>query len=139
MDTFAKRYLIVLSSIVTVVTLTIVLGGDKRVDELNTMLAGDAELRDYPYRFRVVRLENGVATMSSPRSAEVPAMRFLRTAFPELSRTAVDDPAMMAAQQVLAAKQGRAMQLVESQLDISAVRWEIDERWFNEHGVFLDY
>ncbi|MEE4277183.1 MAG: hypothetical protein V2I82_01805 [Halieaceae bacterium] len=139
MDTFAKRYLIVLSAIVAAVTLYSLLGGDKRVDELNTMLAGDSELRDYPYTFRVISLDNGVATMASPRSAEVPAMRFLRAAFPELSSTSVDDPAMMAAQQVLAKKQGRAMQLVESQLDVKGVRWAIDERWFNEHGVFLDY
>ncbi len=139
MDSFSKRYLMVLGSIVTAVILYVVLSGDERVYQINALLAEDLELRDYPYTFRVFRLEEGIAVMGSPRSAEVPAMRFLRTAFPELSRTAVDDPSMFAAQQILAEKQSRAMELVESQSDVIAVRWEIDERWFNEHGVFLNY
>ncbi|MEM1191574.1 MAG: hypothetical protein AAF933_11710 [Pseudomonadota bacterium] len=139
MDSFGKRYLMVLGSIVTAVILYIVLSGDERVYQINALLADDADLRDYPYTFRVFRIEEGIAIMGSPRSAEVPAMRFLRTAFPELSRTAVDDPSMFAAQQVLAEKQGHAMRLVESQSDVTAVRWEIDERWFNEKGVFLHY
>ncbi|MEM6773851.1 MAG: hypothetical protein AAF640_03330 [Pseudomonadota bacterium] len=139
MDTFAKRYLMVLGSIVSAAILYIVLSGDERVYQINALLAEDLDLRDYPYAFRVFRLEDGVAVMGSPRTAEVPAMRFLRTAFPELSRTAVDDPNMFAAQQILTEKQSRAMRIVESQSDVTAVRWEIDERWFNEHGVFLHY
>jgi hypothetical protein len=67
-------------------------------------------------------------------------MQFLRTAFPALSRTAVDDPAMMAAQDALTKVQVRAQDLVLEQSTVSAVTWELDERWFNEHGVFLpDY
>ncbi len=140
MDSFAKRYLIVLSAIVAAVSTYILLSSDERVEALNVMLAADTTLQDYPYQFRVLSLEDGVAVMSSPRSAEVPVMQFLRTAFPELSRTAVDDPAMMAAQDALTKVQVRAQDLVLEQADVSAVTWELDERWFNEHGVFLpDY
>ncbi len=140
MDSFAKRYLIVLSAIVAAVSTYIVFSSDERVEALNVMLAADTSLQDYPYQFRVLSLKDGVAVMSSPRSAEVPVMQFLRTAFPELSRTAVDDPAMMAAQDALTKVQVRAQDLVLEQADVSAVTWELDERWFNEHGVFLpDY
>lgn len=139
MDSFAKRYLAVLTTVVVATLAWLLLNGDDRVDALNARLAGDAELAGYPYTFRVWRIENNVAVMGSPRSAEVSVMQFLRTAFPELSRSTMDDPAMMAAQLVLAEKQARAQQLVTEDPDVSAVRWELDERWFNEKGVFLNY
>lgn len=139
MDSFAKRYLVVLTTVVVATVAWLLLNGDDRVDALNARLASDAELAGYPYTFRVWRIENGVAVMGSPRSAEVSVMQFLRAAFPELSRSTMDDPAMMAAQLVLAEKQGRAQQLVTADPDIRTVRWELDERWFNEHGVFLNY
>ena len=139
MDSFAKRYLIVLSAVVVLGVAYVILNRDGRVEEINEMLAGDTQLQAYPYPFRVFRLEDGVAVMGSPRSAEVPVMQFLRTAFPPLSRTAVDDPAMMAAQQELARTQARAMEMVQALDDVSAVRWEFDDQWFREHGVFLEY
>jgi len=139
MDSFAKRYLIVLCTIVAIGVAYVFLNTDERVTEINEMLARDTQLQGYPYPFRVLRLEDGVAVMGSPRSAEVPVMQFLRTAFPPLSRTAVDDPAMMAAQQELARTQSHAMEMVQNLDDVSAVRWEFDEQWFREHGVFLDY
>lgn len=139
MDSFAKRYLAVLSTIVVIGVAYVLLSSDERVTEINEMLARDTQLQAYPYPFRVLRLEDGVAVMGSPRSAEVPVMQFLRTAFPPLSRTAVDDPAMMAAQQELARVQAHAMEMVEARDDVNAVRWEFDEQWFREHGVFLDF
>jgi hypothetical protein len=98
MDRFARNYLIGLVAIVVFAALWVFLSRDPRLGELNDLLAADTELADYPYAFRVLSFENGVATLSSPRSAEVPVMQFLRTAFPELRNTAVDDPAMMSAQ-----------------------------------------
>lgn len=140
MDSFAKRYLIGLTVVVGIALAYILLSNDGRVDELNAMLEADPTLRDYPYQFRVFRLDGDVAVMGTPRNAEVPVMQFLRTAFPELSKTTVDDPAMMAAQDVLARTQVHAQDLVQGELDVASVRWELDERWFNEKGVFLpDY
>ena len=72
MDSFAKRYLIVLTTVIVVAVAWIIFGGDKRVDEINAVLASDVELEGYPYTFRVLRIEDGVAVVSSPRSAEVP-------------------------------------------------------------------
>lgn len=139
MDSFAKRYLIVLTTIIVVAIAWITFGGDKRVGELNRMLAADEELAGYPYEFRVRRIEDGVAVMGSPRSADVPVMQFLRAAFPALSQSAVDDPAMMEAQLRLAETQGRAERLVADQVDIQAVRWEFDEDWYRRKGVFLEF
>jgi hypothetical protein len=138
MDRFARNYLIGLITVVLIAAGWFWLSRDSRVAEINAMLARDNQLASYPYRFQLRSLENGIATMGSPRSAEVPVMQFLRTAYPELSKTSVDDPAMMAAQDELVKKQSRAAELVTSQPDVDRLRWEIDERWYNEHGVFLN-
>lgn len=138
MDSFAKKYLVGLVAVIIIAAGYWYLNRDTRVADLNAMLAADADLADYPYPFRVQSLSNGIAIMGSPRTAEVPVMQFLRTAFPALRKTAVDDPAMMAAQDRLVDKQSRAAELVTSEADVQAVRWELDERWYNEQGVFLN-
>jgi hypothetical protein len=138
MDRFARNYLIGMVAIVVVAALWVFLSRDPRLGELNDLLAADTELADYPYAFRVLSFENGVATLSSPRSAEVPVMQFLRTAFPELRNTAVDDPAMMSAQDGLVAKQSRAAKLIKSQPDVGAVAWQLDEDWYRQNGVVLN-
>jgi len=138
MDKFARNYLIGLVAVIAIGVLYFASGGNARVGEINDLLAEDELLADYPYQFRVWSLEDGVATMGSPRTAEVPVMRFLRTAFPALGKTPVNDPAMMAAQDELAEHQSHAAKLVSGQPDVRAIRWEIDERWYREHGVFLN-
>lgn len=138
MDRFARNYLIGLVAIMLIVAGGFWLSQDGRLAQINDRLAADTQLGDYPFRFRVLALDNGVATLTSPRSAQVPAMRFLRTAYPELARTAVDHPDMMAAQDVLAATQSRAAELVEREADVTSIRWVIDERWYNERGVMLN-
>jgi hypothetical protein len=138
MDRFARNYLIALLAVLVFAVSWYYLSRDGRVAEINTMLARDTQLSSYPYLFQVRSLEDGIATMGSPRSARVPVMQFLRTAFPALGNTAVDHPDMFAAQAVLVEKQTRAAELVQSQPDVTSVRWVLDERWYNEHGVFLD-
>jgi len=138
MDSFAKKYLIGLIAVLVLAAGAWYLNRDTRVADINAMLAADSVLAGYPYPFRVRSLQNGVAIMGSPRTADVPVMQFLRTAFPELRETAVNDAAMMAAQDRLVEKQSRAAELVQGEDDVNAVRWELDERWYNEHGVFLN-
>src|SRR6056297_3017368 len=118
MDDFAKRYLIGLTIVLVMAVGWYFLNQDGRVGEINAVLARDMQLADYPYQFQVQSLDAGVATMGSPRSSEVPVMRFLRAAFPELSATPVNHPDMMAAQQILADKQARAAERVTAQPDV---------------------
>lgn len=138
MDRFARNYLIGLITVLALGFFWYWSSQDSRVTEINDRLALDSQLASYPFPFRVESLDNGIATMNSPRSAQVPAMRFLRTAYPELSKTTVDHPDMMKAQDILAATQSRAAELVKGFPDVTSVRWVIDERWFNEHAVFLN-
>lgn len=138
MDRFARNYLIGLTAVILIGVGWYLTDRDPRVGEINAKLAADDLLADYPYPFRVRSLENGIAVMGSPRSAEVPVMRFLRTAFPELSKTTVDDPAMMAAQDALVKHQSHAAELVQAEPDVGGIRWELDRQWYRENGVFLE-
>mgnify|MGYP006297832471 CR=1 FL=1 len=137
MDSFAKKYLIGLIGVAVLVADWVYFGGDSRVAAINARLAEDPELASYVYPFRVRRIEDGIAVMGSPRSAQVPVMRFLRTAFPRFGNTPVTDPEMMAAQATLVERQSRAAELAQADPDVDGVRWELDERWYAEQGVFL--
>ncbi len=138
MDPFVRRYSIGLACVVILVVAWNLLSRDPRIGELNQLLAEDHELGEFPFHFRVVKLENGIATVTSPRSAQVPVMQFLRAAYPELASVSVDDPRMMEAQAVLVKKQSRAAEVIKSEADIGAIRWQVDERWFEERGVRLE-
>ncbi|EED36051.1 conserved hypothetical protein [Luminiphilus syltensis NOR5-1B] len=139
MDSFSKKYLTVLVILIVAVVAYNLLGQDERVEAINAMLSADEQLSAYPYQFRVLRIENTTAIVGSPRSSDVSVIHYLRTQFPELSASTVDDPAVMEAQIKLARHQSRAMALVQSTEYIEGVGWELDERWFNERGVFLNF
>lgn len=137
MDTFTRRYLLVLGTLAMAGGGYWLAGRDGRVSELNAMLARDAELTAYPYQFRVLSLENGVARMTSPRSAELSAIQGLRIMFPELKAESAVSESMVEAQKALAAIQSRAADLVTQQPDVTRVAWVLDERWLNMNGVFV--
>lgn len=136
MNPFARN-LIFLGAAAAFVILYLANRSDPRVGELNEILAADPQLSAYPYTFRVLELDEGVAVMSTPRSAEVPVTQFLGAAFPKLRNLPVTDPAMMAAQQELAETQARAADLVRQQADVRDVRWKLDRRWLEDRGVRL--
>ena len=138
MDTFTRNYTIGLAAAVLLLLgLWLYSIWSPRAWELNAMLAADAELADYPYAFRVVGLDDGVATLSTPRSTDFPAVRFLALIDPTLANAAQDDSRMVAAQQELIAHQKRAMALVQAEPDVSSVRWELDVRWLADRGVVV--
>lgn len=111
---------------------------DPQVSALNDRLAGDAELASYSYRFRVIRVENRTAIMTTPRSSRVPVARILGILHPAAAGRATDSTAFQEAQLKLAARQKRAKALVVQQPAIDAVRWELDRRWLQAHGITSD-
>jgi hypothetical protein len=137
MDQFTKRYLSVLGIVIAVGLLWWLAGQDSRVSELNELLETDQQLSAYPYQFRVLSLEDGIADISSPRSAQMSATRGLRVMFPELQNASAVSPEMMAAQEQLASVQSRAGKLVRDQDDVRRVRWVLDERWLSRHGIYV--
>lgn len=110
---------------------------DPRVGELNDILESDEQLAAYPYQFRVLSLDQGVARMTSPRSAQMSAIQGLRIMFPELEGKSPVSPEMIAAQERLASIQTRAAVLIKAQEDVRSVRWTLDERWLARNGVYM--
>lgn len=137
MDKFTRIYLAVLG-VAAILVLIAVFYESPKVGGLNRLLADEAALADYPYRFRVLGFEDGVATMSTPRAANFSAFRALRILFPELADEPDDSPRLYDAQQKLAEIQAAAADLVRSDPDVSRVAWKLDERWLRSHGINPD-
>jgi len=137
MDDFSKKYLSVLGAIVLLAFGWWLVNRDTRVAELNAMLESDSMLASYVYPFRVLSLENGVAEVSSPRSAQIPAMRYLRTINPRLANVPVDHPDMEAAQGELIKHQRRAQELITDAPEVNSIRWTLDTEWYRERGITL--
>lgn len=110
---------------------------DSRARDLTAAIAaqGSAELKAYPYAFRVLKVEGDVAFVGTPRSPDVPAARMIAVVHPEVNTRDANDPAFVAAQKELAAIQGEAQQIVASQPGIKSVRWKLDRDWLVSHGI----
>lgn len=138
LDDFTRYYLFALAGLVMLGLVWWLSSLDFRVSEINNLLEADAELLAYPYPFRVMSLDKGVAQVSSPRSAKLSAIQSLRVMYPQLQQSSVMSDEMMTAQQELARVQAYAAELVKSQEDVRSVRWVLDERWLANHGVRVD-
>lgn len=134
MDRFTRNYLIILA-VIGFVVLVLALYEDPLVSDLNALLEDDKEVASYPYQFRVLRLKNGIATMSTPRSTAFPVYRALGILYPHLAGRSQDDPDLMKAQQELARIQKRAQAIVMESPSVNSVRWELDKNWLARHGV----
>lgn len=137
MDDFTRKYLYFLVTVMFIGLIWWLSSLDFRAREINQLLSADGELAAYPYPFRVISLENGVARVSSPRSAELSAIQSLRVMYPELQNSSAVSDEMMAAQEALAHVQSRAGKLVQQQTDVKTVRWVLDKQWLSEHGVHV--
>jgi len=84
MDRFTRNYIAVFA-VIGLAALVWAFYEDLMVAKLNDLLEADTALAAYPYRFRVLRLENGIATMSTPRSFAFPVYRALGILYPLLS------------------------------------------------------
>ena len=110
---------------------------DERARQLNDILEEKASpaLRAYPYQFRVLRTQNGVAVMSTPRNFDVPAFKMLGVLHPEVDVKNPNDPAFIAIEKELAAVQSEASAIVSAQPGVKGVRWELDASWLRAHSI----
>lgn len=110
---------------------------DSRAREINAAIEakGSAALRNYPYRFRALRVTGNTAVLSTPRNVNVPAFRFLGIIHPEIDVKNPNDPAFIAAEQELAAVQTEVMNIARAQDGIKGVQWELDKAWLAGHGI----
>ncbi len=110
---------------------------DPRTRELNRALESQAsqKLKDYPYQFRVFRVEGSTAVMSTPRNFDVPAFRMLGVLYPEINVKDANNPAFIAVERLLGQVQDEAKDIVLAQPGIEQVRWELDKVWLHRKGI----
>ncbi|MEB4592946.1 hypothetical protein VSS37_18345 [Candidatus Thiothrix sp. Deng01] len=133
-----KQQFLVVLALVAGLALIWFLKQDPAINQLNGVLKTDVELQAYPYQFHALKVENGIATLSSPRSPEVSVLHFFNIAKPNLDTNNPDSPAMIAAQKELAHVQEKAGKLAKAQPGIQEVRWEIDRSWYASHGLIVE-
>ena len=111
---------------------------DPALNYLNAALKADTELQAYPYQFRALKIDKGIATLTTPRSPEVSVLQFLKIAQPTLDTSNPDSPDMIAAQKALAHVQEHAGKLAKAQPGITDIQWEIDRSWYASHGLIVE-
>lgn len=137
-DRFTRNYAIGLGVVLGALAVVWILSSwDPGASKLNALLASDAELAAYPYQFRVESLNDGVATLKSPRSFEVPVIHFLSVIEPRLAGKDANHPDVRAAQAALVHHQKRAQEIVERQPEVKAIRWTLDREWYAARGLPL--
>ncbi len=134
LDRGTRIYLQILLAL-TLGLLVLFLYQSPAVSRLNGQLAQDSELNSFPYRFRVLRIENTTAIMSTPRSAEVPVAQIMGILYPHLAGRSPDHPGFQEAQLDLAQHQKKAKKIVLADQEIASVRWELDREWLAQHGI----
>ena len=137
LDTFTRNYLIGLGVVALAMLLAWLASIDRRAGEINDQLEADPLVSAYVYPFHVIRVENGIAEVSTPRSYEVPVMQFLGLVRPELAGLPQNDRTLMAAQAELVKVQKRVAKIVTSQPDVRSIRWVLDRQWYADHGISL--
>ncbi len=134
MDKFTRNYSIFLG-VVVLLFLVWALYEDPAVSELNQLLQQDQIVSSYPYKFRVLRVENEVAVISSPRNSMFPMHKALGIIFPRLANRSQDNPDLMQAQQEMARVQKQAKRIVMESGKVERVRWELDREWLSSRGI----
>ena len=137
MDRGTKIYGIVLGTF-CIVLAVIFLYESPKVQDLNNQLESIKEINDFPYQFKVLRVNNGIATMNSPISTELPCGKVITIIFPSLKGKSLLSPEYQNAQKLLAKVQMLASKSVKSDQDISRIVWELDRSWLIQNGVSLN-
>ena len=96
---------------------------------------GSAKLKAYPYKFWVIKVKDGTAYVSTPRSFDVPAFKALAVLYPDVNTKNPNDPAFIATEKLLGEVQSEASAIVKAQPSIKEVRWELDRDWLRAHFI----
>lgn len=102
---------------------------------VNSLLDSDSQLSAYAYQFEVLSLENGVATVMTPRSAQVSALRFVYILYPDLADYPATHPDVTKATREFNELHSRVQHLVSSHNAVRQVKWQLDKEWYAKQGV----
>lgn len=106
-----------------------ILYGSFEILRLNHKLRQDPILEQYPYSFRVIKQDDGVAVIGALHTNYQSLHDALRLMFPGLMNVPDDSWAMRQAEKEYARMQARAQQLVREWGGFRRIRWQLDENW----------
>lgn len=112
---------------------------DSRARNLTAVIAEQASprLKNYPYKFWVMRVDGATAVVSTPRNFDVPAFKMLAVLYPEIDTKNPNNPEFIAVEQLLGEVQSEARAIVLAQPGIKEVRWELDRDWLRSKFIAL--
>ena len=137
MDRGTKIYAIILGFI-SISLAVVFLYETPKVREINNQLESIGEIKDFPYQFKVLRINNGIATLNSPISTDLPCGKIIGVIFPSIKGKSLLSPEYQEAQKLLARVQMRVGDTVKSDPDINKIIWELDRSWLIQNGVSLN-
>ncbi|MCW8932751.1 MAG: hypothetical protein OQL19_21250 [Gammaproteobacteria bacterium] len=105
---------------------------------MNKQLQSIAEIKNFPYQFKVLRITNGVATLNSPISTELPCGKVIQIIFPSLKNKSLLSEEYQKAQKQLAMVQTQVENTVKSNPEIVKIIWELDRSWLIQNGISLN-
>ena len=100
------------------------------VINLNNGIQEHSELADYPYPFRVLRVEGNTAVMSTIRSPHIATTEALRELFPSLRGVNQNSREFQRVEREFARLQARASEVVLASPSVDRIRWELDANWY---------
>ena len=132
-----KRYWALLALLFLVALDWYIRAPDARSRQLTSVIEAQAsaKLKNYPYKFWVMQVNGQTVVMSTPRNVQVPAMKMLGVLYPSIDTRNPNDPAFIAAEQLLGEVQAEARTIMLTQPGIRDVRWELDRDWLVGHGI----
>ncbi len=136
MDRGTKIYALILG-VFTLTLAVVFLYESPKVSDLNEQLSSIHSIKEFPYHFKVIRIDNRTAVMSTPRSTDVPVARVLGILFPQVKGLSTQSPEFQKAQKKLATVQNLARITVINDNEIDKVRWELDRSWLLQHGISI--
>ena len=131
------RYWLLLVLVAVFVADRVIQAPDSRSRKLNMALEAEAsaELKAFPYKFHVLRMQGDAALLSTPRNFAVPAFKALAVLYPDVDTRNPNNPAFVALEQRLGAVQAEARNIVAAQSGVKEVRWELDRDWLVSHYI----
>jgi hypothetical protein len=110
---------------------------DARSKQLNEVIQAQAsaKLKNYPYKFHVIKVSGETAFMSTPRNVQVPAFKALGVLYPAIDTKNPNNAAFIAVEQLLGDVQSEARTIVLTQPGIKDVHWQLDRDWLVAHYI----
>jgi hypothetical protein len=133
-----KKYLAIILALLLIVGLDwFIKAPDSRSNQLNEAIQSQAsvKLKNYPYKFHVMKVQGDIAFVSTPRNVQVPAFKALGVLYPAIDTKNPNDPAFIAVEQLLGDVQSEARTIVLTQPGIKDVRWQLDRDWLVAHYI----